>query len=257
MPDETLLARVDSLIRKADAVLATHTPNPPNVIGFPTLDAGAFAEWRTQTLAFMTELLGAEHIYTRQFMEDVTGGHRPQVRAGKGILQGLREDIQGGIIGLKRAEGLCNAFEAVERICDRFHQVARQLRQRHGDRPTLSVADEYDVQDLLHTLLRLYFDDVRPEEYAPSYAGKATRMDFLIKGEKTVLEVKKTRASMSAADLGTQLIEDIERYQGHPDCRTLICFVYDPEGLLPNPKGLESDLKRDSDSLRVRVLIRP
>jgi hypothetical protein len=70
----------------------------------------------------------------------------------------------------------------IEQICDSFHQVARQLRSRHGSRPTLEVEDEYDVQDLLHAILRIFFEDVRPEEWAPSYAGKATRMDFLLKG---------------------------------------------------------------------------
>jgi hypothetical protein len=43
--------------------------------------------------------------------------------------------------------------DVLERVIDRFHLVARQLRQRHGNRSTLSVNDEYDVQDLLHSLL--------------------------------------------------------------------------------------------------------
>jgi hypothetical protein len=53
-------------------------------------------------------------------------------------------------------------------ILKRFHGVARQLRKRHGDRPTLDISDEYDVQDLLHALLRSRFDDVRPEDAVPS-----------------------------------------------------------------------------------------
>ena len=42
----------------------------------------------------------------------------------------------------------------------------------------------------------------------------------------------------------------------HQNCRTLICFVYDPEGLLPNPRGIEKDLGQDGE-FPVRVLIRP
>jgi len=68
----------------------------------------------------------------------------------------------------------------IETICNRFHLVARQMRARHDNRETLHVADEYDVQDLLHALLRLYFEDIRPEEYTPSYAGGSSRMDFLL-----------------------------------------------------------------------------
>ena len=79
----------------------------------------------------------------------------------------------------------------LERIFMRFYKIARQLRNRHGNRQTLSIEDEYDVQDLLHALLHLYFDDIRPEEWTPSYAGKSARVDFLLKNEKTVIEVKK------------------------------------------------------------------
>jgi hypothetical protein len=35
------------------------------------------------------------------------------------------------------------------------------------------LKDEYDVQDLLYALLRIFFDDVRPEEWTPSFAGKS------------------------------------------------------------------------------------
>jgi hypothetical protein len=36
----------------------------------------------------------------------------------------------------------------LERLCARFHRVARQLQARHDHRATLHVADEYDVRDL-------------------------------------------------------------------------------------------------------------
>jgi hypothetical protein len=100
----------------------------------------------------------------------------------------------------------------IERICKRFHIVVNQLRERHQNRHTLDVSDEYDVQDLLHALLRIFFDDIRPEEWTPSYAGKSARMDFLLKNESIVIEVKKTRDGLSSREVGSQLIEDIHRY---------------------------------------------
>ena len=42
------------------------------------------------------------------------------------------------------------------------------------------MEDEYDVQDLFHALLTIYFEDIRKEEWSPSYAGGASRMDFLL-----------------------------------------------------------------------------
>jgi DpnII restriction endonuclease len=86
-----------------------------------------------------------------------------------------------------------SAADYIERLLRRFYRVARQLRARHGERQTLEVNDEYDVQDLLAALLHLRFDDIRAEEWVPSYAGKASRMDFLLKSEQVVIETKMTR----------------------------------------------------------------
>ena len=66
----------------------------------------------------------------------------------------------------------------------------------------MEVDDEYDVQYLTHALLLLDFEDVRPEEWTPSYAGGSSRMDFLMKAEKIVLEVKKTRKGLKAKEIG-------------------------------------------------------
>ncbi|NEK38597.1 hypothetical protein [Rhizobium leguminosarum] len=145
----------------------------------------------------------------------------------------------------------------IERLCLRFHAAARQLQQRHGQRTTLTIEDEYDVQDLLHSILRLHFDDIRAEEWTPSYAGGSSRVDFLLKKESIVVEVKKTRASMKAKDLGEQLIVDRARYEVHPDCKTLVCFVYDPEGRVGNPVGIERDLENHGGKLKVRVIVAP
>ena len=142
-------------------------------------------------------------------------------------------------------------------LAERLHTVVRQLRERRESRPTLDVNDEYDVQGLFHTLLTIYFDDIRKEEWAPTYAGGASRMDFLLPEIETVVEIKMTRPSLSTRQLGEQLIIDIARYQKHPACRTLYCIVYDPEGRISNPRGVENDLKRDDDVMAVRIMIVP
>jgi hypothetical protein len=148
-------------------------------------------------------------------------------------------------------------IDHIERVCNRFHTVARQLRHRHQERPTLSINDEYDVQDLFHALLRVFFDDVRTEEWTPSYAGNSSRMDFLLKPQRLVIEAKKAREGLGAKELGDQLIIDIRRYAEHPDCDCLVCFVYDPEGHIGNPAGVEGDLSKDNGGPRVRVIVAP
>jgi hypothetical protein len=149
------------------------------------------------------------------------------------------------------------ATALVRTICDRFTIVANALAIRHDNRETLVIKDEYDVQDLLGALLNLHFTDVRPEEWTPSYAGNASRMDFLLKPEQIVVEAKMTRKGLGQKELVTQLAEDILRYQAHQDFRTLICFVYDPAGKCTNPTALENDLTKNHGSLQIIVIVRP
>lgn len=147
--------------------------------------------------------------------------------------------------------------DIIMHLCERFHLVARQIRDRHADRETLNIEDEYDVQDLFHTLLTIYFDDIRAEEWTPSYAGSCSRVDFLLKKEQIVIEIKKTRKGLSAKEVGEQLLIDIQRYKVHPDCNTLICFVYDPDGRIANPRGIENDLNKEYEDITVKVIITP
>jgi len=146
---------------------------------------------------------------------------------------------------------------AINLITSRFGKVIRQLRNRHDERPTIAIEDEYDMQDLFHSLLYLFFDDIRAEEWTPSYAGGCSRMDFLLKSEKVAIELKKTRPTLKAKQLGEQLIVDIEKYKQHPACSKLICFVYDPDSWISNPNGIENDLSQTIDGFQVKVIIEP
>ena len=148
--------------------------------------------------------------------------------------------------------------QLLQSIIEKFHTVSTQLLNRYNNKSTLEITDEYDVQDLLNALLRIHFEDVRKEEYTPSYAGGSTRVDFLLKREQTLIEVKKTRNNLKDKEVGNQLILDVAHYKSHPDCKKLICFVYDPDNLIVNPRGLEDDLNRlTTEEMIVEVYIRP
>lgn len=250
------LEKVQHLIDKGHEVLRTHRPNAPNVFGFPTLDSGAFAAWKSQSLQFLESRLPPTSPYVETFRDAVKrDGFQGSVKSGIGVLESIKEDLEAGDMAAAASE--FNPVQLIGTICERFHLVARQLRSRREGRETLDVEDEYDVQDLMHALLHLYFDDIRPEEWTPSYAGKSSRMDFLLKQEQVVIETKKTRTGLAAKEVGAQLIEDIARYEAHPDCDTLVCFVYDPDGRIANPRGIENDLRRVEGGVKVEVWIRP
>ncbi len=233
-----------------------------------------FTKWKRDTEVVIENIFGTDTRHLKDFREI---SYRPsntyglknaeQIRGerylgdlekAKQVLASMSDEIKefglkDEIVSLK-AESL----QTIENICSRFHLIARQLRVRHQNRETLDITDEYDVQDLFHALLHLYFDDIRSEEWTGSYAGKSSRMDFLLQNEQIGIELKKTRKGLANKEVSDQLIIDKERYKKkHPDCRCLVCFVYDPEARITNPIGFENDLKEEGVDFKAIVIVAP
>ena len=189
--------------------------------------------------------------------EDAKKWIKGKVRRLEGVVEQVQfMDEPAGLAKDPRPTEESDAMRKLDRLL-RFDRFVRALRNRHDNRDPFTISDEFDVQDLVRALLSLDFDDVRPEEWTPSYAGGASRVDFLLKGEKIVLEVKMTRAGLTDRQLGDELMIDIGRYRSHPDCKVLVCFIYDPDHLLRNPVGLAKDLEALGTDLQVRVLVTP
>ncbi len=148
-------------------------------------------------------------------------------------------------------------LERLRKVCLRFHAVARQLRLRKDYRATLEVEDDYDLQDLLCALLKGEFDEVGTDEWTPPYAGGAARTAFLLHGDRIAVVAKKTRSGLTPTDLADQVAADSSRFTGRDHCRTLFCFIYDPEGRIGSPKRLETDLTSVSDRYMIDVLVAP
>jgi len=219
-----------------------------------------FQSWVAEVEDFILSNYGKEsspwRVFSRFNIDSIGGNYQDAFDEGKQIIISALK----ACLRIPPKVSQVNKIEknaALDNLFDKFHVVAKQLRKRYNSRNTLDIEDEYDVQDLLHALLRLYFDDVRNEEWTPSYAGGSSRMDFLLKEEKIVIEVKKTRKGLNDKELGKQLIEDKEKYKAHPDCKKLICFTYDPEGRIVNPKGIENDLNSQDDKFEVCIVIKP
>lgn len=150
------------------------------------------------------------------------------------------------------------AFKNLKIIFNHFHDVVVQLRKRYDNKETLDVENEYDVQDLLHSLLQLFFNDIRKEEPVPSSIGSSARMDFLLKEEEIGIEVKKTSKTSNEKKIGSELAEDLIKYQKHPNCKTLFCFIYDPENRISNPYGFRKDFEKIKENdFSIMVFINP
>lgn len=148
-------------------------------------------------------------------------------------------------------------LELLRKVCLRFHAVARQLRLRKDYRATLEVEDDYDLQDLLASLLKVEFDEVGADEWIPPYTGGAPRTTLFLNGEQIAVVAKKTRSGLTTKELAEQVAADSACYSTRDKCTTLFCFIYDPEGRIGSPKRLETDLTSVSDRYTVEVLVAP
>lgn len=257
MTKEQILQKLNELVEYGEKVRKTkHTSSGGYFSGFTFFDCAVFNGWKSRIISVLDscniDTIERSVIFNTNdnyLSEDEINTIQEQLRS-------LISSVEEGFIDVENNSLQLQKDFLLENIFNKFHRIARQLRTRHSSRATLQISDEYDVQDLLHALLLLHFDDVRPEEWTPSYAGGAVRMDFLLKQEKIVIEVKKTRDSMTAKSLGEELIIDKEKYAEHPDCEKLYCFVYDPEGLLGNPAGIKNDLEKEENGF-IKVFIRP
>lgn len=155
--------RIQQLIQKGESVIRTHTPNPSNMIGFTTLNEGTFEAWRTQVLNYLQSNLPINNQYILSFGTSVKFAYVNHAEQGVGILKSLLEDVDLDLLSNSNDNNF-DPINPILSIFDRFHNVVRKLRHRYENRETLNISDEYDVQDLLHALLSLYFNDIWAEE---------------------------------------------------------------------------------------------
>jgi CheY-like chemotaxis protein len=134
------------------------------------------------------------------------------------------------------------------------------LSNRKHNRPDFKIANEYDLQDLLHVTLKPFYPDIVPEEHGPNRGGSEKRLDFVIKGLDTVIETKMVRNASHAKSIADELDIDIRNYPAHPRCSLLICYVYDPKRFIKDPKKIECDLSGETTqkgkTIDAQVMIR-
>lgn len=150
-----------------------------------------------------------------------------------------------------------DALSLIIDILNGFPKFALQINKRHKNRHSIDFNDEYDVQDALHAILILHFDNVKREEPIPHSAGASSSIDFLLRREKIGIEVKMPRKGLQDNTLGAQLAEDKERYKKEIDCKTLIFFIYDPHHFINNPSEIIQDISGEVYGMKVMVVYCP
>jgi REase_DpnII-MboI len=117
-----------------------------------------------------------------------------------------------------------------------------------------------DIEPLPPCMVAACWDPV-VEGYQPTTPGRSrpvagiARIDFLPKREEIVIEIKKTRSMLKEKEICKELTIDKERYRTHPNCKTLLAFVYGSDKHINNPIGFEIDLSESRGSLLVKIVV--
>ncbi len=146
----------------------------------------------------------------------------------------------------------------VLQICNQFHKSYMALQKCNEDGSRFKIEDESNVKELLGIFLSQVIQDIRREEPTKSFGGKSARIDFLLKQEQIGIEVKYATEKRNEKVIGDELKVDIIDYKTNPECKVLICFIYDPENTIKKQAGLKNDLMSlSTNALAVIVVVNP
>jgi hypothetical protein len=152
-------------------------------------------------------------------------------------------------------------IDPIIQIVDGFHASTQPLRTRRKGKPTIDFTDEYDVQDLLHSLLLVPFETVVPEEWAPKRAGSNKRVDLVLPDLRTAIEAKFVRDRDHAKKVFDEITVDLEHYAQLGNVDRLVAVVYDPDAHVASPGQAERQLSGEriiqGKKLVVDVFVRP
>lgn len=130
--------------------------------------------------------------------------------------------------------------ELIIRICQRLPRTAkiigtRSRKGKHG----FEITDEYDVQDLLHAVIRAYVKYLVQEDPLPKQAAaRSGRADLSIEELGVLIEVKYVRGPDDQRRIFEEYSQDLVLYTKWPHLKTLIFVIYNSVDLR-DPEAFE------------------
>lgn len=128
----------------------------------------------------------------------------------------------------------------VERVCTRIGYAARILcnRPRKGKK-SYAISDEYDVQDLLHAVLRAHLKySVQEDPLAKVAAARSGRIDISVEDLGILIEVKYVRSPKDQKAIFDDFSRDLVLYAAWKPLKTLLYVIYNSSDLA-DPEALQ------------------
>jgi DpnII restriction endonuclease len=144
------------------------------------------------------------------------------------------------------------------RICERIPRAARILASRQRGNAPYVVADEYDVQDLLHAVLRCYLKYSIAEEPLGKVAGvKGGRADIAVEDLGVIIEVKYVRSPKDQVRLVEEFAQDTLLYSQWAPLKHFIYLCFNSQDLRDAEAltTLAGEQERNGRRFRVYVVL--
>jgi hypothetical protein len=146
----------------------------------------------------------------------------------------------------------------IERVCERINLSANLLgnRPRKGKSP-YTVEDEYDVQDLVHAVIRAFVKNSVQENTISKLGGRSSRADITVEDLGLLIEVKYVRSPNDQSSLVEQLSQDLLLYTKWEPLKTIFFIVFNSKDLR-DPEALEefSNIhKVNGKEFRLKVIL--
>lgn len=137
--------------------------------------------------------------------------------------------------------------------------VQKIIKDRRKGHPQYQIEDEYDVQDILYVIIKSIFPNMRDEDSIAKVGAKSTKIDFILREEEILIEVKMIKKGDSnEKHFIEQLKVDFESYHKCVWLNKLFCFVYDPykkTGDISNFNDLNGQRVKGSHSYNVEIIV--
>ena len=123
-----------------------------------------------------------------------------------------------------------SAVDIVKNVLNSFNNsIKRITSDRYGGKPGLIIENEYDVQDILFSMLKGLFNDLEREDPISKIAGKSSRIDMNIRSYGIMIELKMIKQTdKDHKKYIEELKLDIINYSAWKELKDLILFTYDP-----------------------------
>ena len=114
----------------------------------------------------------------------------------------------------------------------------------------IKIENEYDLQHLLHAVLKPLYPDIRKEASEDSGVG-TIRTDLKIPCLNVAIEAKCTRDTMPLKKLTEEIEADIVHYTE----KNIVFFVYDKAKIIKEKQNYKTHFNRTFDGKNIKMII--